>query len=203
MVSEKDLLERMDEINWSGVPDWQHTDPLETYMEPIIHIYRNFLDELETNMSYPLGHLLDVGSGPVSFASIYPDAIALDIDLSYVKVLRERGIKAIWGDMRRMEFDVKSFDTTICLFPPVKTILDAMDEEPMLYGDHLPVSFTWQQRLAQYMFPYARRYVVIHDPTNSDPQFEKYFLDFYKVNDLVKLRLGRSYSFILGINDAH
>lgn len=147
------------------------------------------------------GDALDLACGPVSFAVVYPDTIGLDFQLHVLKELRKRGVKAIQGDIRKMEFDESSFDAVLSFYPPTSDITETLStpsigsksiESGESYGKGHPLVRTWQQRFVQYTAPIARRHVVLHDAYTGHGyrhRLNKRFLSFYGLHNLREVPL--------------
>jgi hypothetical protein len=188
MASVQELLKRMDNIEWDKVPNYHHR-MTKDHIEEKQRRFSDYLNLLRANGIMFSGPLLDLCCGPVSFASVYPDTVGLDIEWSVVKELRKRGVRAIQGDIREMRFDDGSFDSVICFYPPInelkKTLpnlafgAEALEFDEFYMAGH-PAAKTWQQRFIQYTLPIARRHIVLHDTSKENPNFNSYFLGFYK-----------------------
>jgi len=200
MVSVDELLKRMDEVDWSKIPDYPHeltSDGVEKERQR----FQKYFDLLKSNGVPFEGDVLDLCCGPVSFATVYPDTIGLDSQLHVVKELRKRGVKAIQGDIRKMEFDESSFDNVLSFYPPANDIAEnlsnlAFDSESIefdeFYGKGHPLARTWQQRFIQYTAPIARRHVVLHDTYTHNGHVHKLnedFLGFYNLHNLREIPL--------------
>lgn len=172
MVSLNNLLERMDCVDWSRIPDF--SDGKES-MEEITRRFRGYKDLLERNGVSFDGHalVLDLCSGPVGFGCVYPDTIALDVEWPIVKEVRKNGYKAVQWDICNLEFDERTFDVVLSFFPPVDTIFQSMPksydseslESDRLYVAGHPAARTWQQRYVQYALPLVKPKgcLVLHD----------------------------------------
>jgi hypothetical protein len=200
MVSVDELLKRMNEVDWSKVPDYPHklTD---YFIEEERKRFQKYFDMLKSNGVSFEGDALDLGCGLVSFAVVYPNTVGLDSQLRVLKELRKRGIKAIQGDIRKMEFDKNSFDTVLSFYPPASDIAEtlpnpAFGSESIEFDDFLrngyPLAQTWQQRFVQYTAPIARRHVILHDTYTHNGHVHKLnedFLGFYSLHNLREIPL--------------
>lgn len=207
MVSLNDLLERMNLVDWSSIPDY--SDGKES-MEEITKRFRGYKNLLERNGVSFDGDVivLDLCSGPVGFGCVCPNTIALDLDWPIVKEVRRNGYRAVQGDIGCLEFDDKTFDIVLSFFPPVDTILQSMprsyDSESLeldrFYVAGHPVAETWQQRYVQYALPLVKPKgcLVLHD-NGALPyhKLDEEFLGFYGLSAPKKILMGKGFIYVL------
>lgn len=211
MVSLDEVLKKMDQIEWENVPD-VNRDPGSIRLNN--EKFEKFLQILSSNGYKDLGLILDLGCG-TGFSSLYQNYVGLDINLSSVKGLREKNVKAIHGDLRflqtgvgkNLRLDKNCVDSVTCFYPPVNEILEDMPdlndfetyEMDRFYVDNeaLSIPKTWDQRLVQYASGVARKYLIIHQVQEVEKIMGKHelnpeFLKFYGLHNLRQLDLGNS-----------
>jgi len=206
MVSLNDLLERMDLVDWSSIPDYPKG---KESVEKITKRFQGYKDLLERNGVSFDGNVrvLDLCSGPVGFGCVYPNTIAVDLDWPIVKEVRKNGYKAVQGDISNLEFDEGTFDVVLSFFPPVDTILQFMskshDSESLefdkFYMAGHPAATTWQQRYVQYALPLVKSKgcLVLHDTgALPDHKMGGEFLGFYKLSAPKGIHQGKGFLYV-------
>ncbi len=204
MVSLNYLLERMDCVDWSKIPDFPKG---KESVEEVTRRFRGYKNLLLMNGVSFKGLVLDLCSGPVGFGCVYPNTVALDVDWHIVKEVRKNGFRAVQGDMCNLEFDDGTFDIVLSFFPPVDTILQSMpwsyDSESIgsdrLYMAGYLAARTWQQRYVQYAVPLVKPWgrVILHDNgALTDHKLNTEFLGFYGLSASIKVRLGKGFLYV-------
>jgi len=111
------LLAQMDAYDWQSVEDI-------TVNEDERRKRQMYFDELIDASGIELnGSLLDLASGVISLAYLYPDTVAVDSDPQKIKRLRRDGIKGIVANIETLPFEEKSFDYVVSISPPQKTVI--------------------------------------------------------------------------------
>jgi len=111
------LLTQMDAYDWDLVEDI----PIDE--EEKRKRLRYFNELINASMMELNGSILDLASGGISLAYLYPEAVAVDNDPQKIKRLRKDRIKAILADIESLPFEEKSFDYVVSISPPQKLII--------------------------------------------------------------------------------